>query len=244
MPKLRSTIAFSVLCAFAFSALVAQSAVAEQKAFTCASVGPGQFSDAHCLNAEPGGPYSHTEILNSVLFSATNANTAEATTSSAVSKLRGAISGVVTEVQCTIVEGLGKATNAAASVSGTGTLEYSGCTVTQPAGKGCVVSGGRVNTKKLAATTVGQAANTVRFTPFEGTEFASIKIESCSVEPLNNTFSVTGSLVATATGATLSTIHTGVTAQNTLKFGGVKAGLEGAITTTGLVVAPAAVTLT
>lgn len=171
-------------------------------------------------------------------------NPAVHTTSSAVSKLRGAVSRIETEVQCTIVEGLGKATNAAASVSGTGTLEYSGCTVTKPAGKGCVVSGGRVNTKKLAATTVGQAANTVRFTPFEGTEFASIKIESCSVGVLNNTFPVTGSLVATATGATLSTTHTGVTAQNTLEFGGVKAGLEGAITTTGLVVAPAAVTLT
>ena len=158
------------------------------------------------------------------------AKTASETTAASVAKLKGALSGVVTEVQCTTVGGSGELTNSAASVSGTGTIEYTGCTVTLPAGKGCKVTGGAVTTKNLAATTSGQGKNEVKFTPNEGTEFASIPIEGCSNEALNNTFPVTGSLVATATGATLSTTHAGVTAQNTLKFGGVKAGLEGTIT--------------
>lgn len=244
MPTLRSTIALALLCVCAFSAFATQSAFAEQKAVTCESVASGQFSDAHCINVNPGGPYRHTEVPGSLLFSATNARTASETTSAAVSSLKGALSGIATEVQCTTVTGLGELTNAESSVSGTGTLEYGGCTVTLPAGKGCKVIGGKVPTKKLAATTVGQAANTMKFTPFEGTQFASIPIESCSVEALNNTFPVAGSLVATATGATLTTTHVGVTGQNTLKFGGVKAGLEGAVTLSGLVVAPAAVALT
>jgi hypothetical protein len=244
MLSFKSAIALAVLCACAFSAFATQSAVAEQKAFTCENVGAGAFADAHCVTANPGGEYGHAEIVNSVFASATNARTASETTTAAVSKLKGTLSGVITEVQCTTVGGWGKITNAAASVTGTGVLEYSGCTVTLPAGKGCVVNGGRVNTKKLTATTVGQAANAVEVTPSEGAEFAGVKIESCSVGVLNNTFPVTGSLVATANGATLNTAHAGITTQNTLRLGGNTAGLEGAITITGLVAAPAAVTLT
>lgn len=50
-------------------------------------------------------------------------------------KLKGALAGVVTEIQCTTVEGTGSLTNAASSATGTGTLKFSGCTVTKPEGK-------------------------------------------------------------------------------------------------------------
>ncbi|HET7445872.1 MAG TPA: hypothetical protein VFJ57_14575, partial [Solirubrobacterales bacterium] len=49
----------------------------------------------------------------------------------------------------------------------------------------------------------------------------------------NNTFPVTGSLKLTPSGATLTTTHAGITEQNTLKFGGVKAGLESSLTPRG-----------
>ncbi|HET7444456.1 MAG TPA: hypothetical protein VFJ57_07340 [Solirubrobacterales bacterium] len=227
----KSVIGIAVLCALAPSAFAAASASAEQRAVTCAPEGSG-FSDAHCTTAGSPGTFSHVNIPNGEATAITGGNekTASNTTAASVAKLKGALSGVETEVQCTTVGGSGELTNTATSVSGSGTIEYTGCTVTKPAGKGCVVKGGAVTTEKLAATTVGQAANNVKFTPAGETNFAVIPIEGCSIAALNNNFPVTGSLVATATGATLSTTHAGVTTQNTLKFGGVKAGLEGAIT--------------
>jgi hypothetical protein len=93
-----------------------------------------------------------------------------------------------------------------------------------------VVTGGTVTTKTLKGTTVGQAANKLKFEPNSGTEFATVPIESCSIGSLNNKFPVTGSLVADTSGATTTTTEAGVTGQNTLKFGGVNAGIEGALT--------------
>lgn len=40
--------------------------------------------------------------------------------------------------------------NEATWAQGTGTINYSGCTVSKPAGKGCVVSGGAVNPKNCS----------------------------------------------------------------------------------------------
>jgi hypothetical protein len=229
----KSVIGIAVLCALAVSAFAAASASAEQRAYTCdSSAAVKEFKDAHCLTkVESGATVGHTLLPEtSTAITGTNANTTEETKAAAVSKLLGALSGVVTEVQCTTLGGTGSLTNAAASVSGTGTIEYTGCTVTKPAGKGCVVTGGAVTTKELSATTAGQAANKLKFTPKEGTEFATVPIEKCETASLNNKFPVTGSLIADTSGATTTTTHAGVTTQNTLKFGGVKAGIEGALT--------------
>jgi len=228
----KSVIGIAVLCALALSALTAANAAAEQRAFTCAPTGTG-FSDAHCTSPSGAGKFSHVAIETGVEteISGTNEKTASETTAAAVSKLKGALSGVETEIQCTVIDVHGILTNTPTSLHFLPILiTYTTCSVTKPAGKGCKVSGGEVKTKELTATTVGQAENNVKVTPLEGTEFASIKIEGCSNEALNNTFPVTGSVTVTANGATASTTHTGVTAQNTLKFGGVKAGLEGAAT--------------
>ncbi|HET7444177.1 MAG TPA: hypothetical protein VFJ57_05910 [Solirubrobacterales bacterium] len=234
----KSIIGIAVLCALAFSAFAAASASAEQRAYTCASgVGKKDYKEAHCVTnvGENNGTFGHTLITTAgTKITGTSANTASNTTAGTVSKLKGALSGVETEVQCTELTGTGELTNdntePGLSVSGTGTIVYKTCTVTKPAGKGCVVKGGSVTTEKLAATTVGQAANKVKFTPAGETNFAIIPIEKCEIAALNNNFPVTGSLVATASGATLTTTHTGITELNTLKFGGVKAGLEGALT--------------
>ncbi|MGD9735521.1 MAG: hypothetical protein AB7V58_07940 [Solirubrobacterales bacterium] len=223
----KSVLGVAVLCALVFGAFAAANASAEQRAYSC-SEGGAQFTDAHCLSAG-SGPYGHVLLEGETAITGTNANTAEGTSAAAVSKLLGALSGVVTELQCTGLSGTGQLTNAASSVSGTGVITYEGCSVTKPANKGCKVAGNKVVTETLNGTTVGQAANKLKFTP-SGETFAKITIEGCSIGALNNTFPVTGSLVADTSGATTTTTHAGITSQGTLKFGGVKAGLEGALT--------------
>jgi len=228
----KSVIGIAVMCALALSAFAAASASAEQRAYLCwTGAASRDYTDAHCTNkVAPQSNYGHTLLGTEVAIAATNGRTVEGTSASSPAKLKGALSGVETELQCTTVGGMGELSNAAASVSGTGELNYTGCSVTKPAGKGCLVKESKVNTEKLAATTVGQAANRLKFTPAKETTFAKITIEKCEVAALNNTFPVTGSLVATTSGATTSTTHAAITEQNTLKFGGVKAGLEGTIT--------------
>jgi hypothetical protein len=228
----KSVLGIAVLCALIFGAL-ASSASAEETAWECTEEAePLIYQDAHCLIAGPVEEFGTVEFAEGKenKITGTNAATASGTSAAAVSKLKGALSGVVTEVQCTGLEGTGQLTNAAASVTGTGVIKYTGCSVTAPAGKGCVVTGGTVTTKTLKGTTVGQAANKLKFSPNSGTEFASVPISSCSIGSLNNTFPVTGSLVADVSGATTVTTEGGVTGQNTLKFGGVNAGIEGALT--------------
>lgn len=235
MLRRKATLGIVALCVIALGAFAASSASAAKRAYLCAAntvFGQTQFLDSHCtVAAEPTDTgLKHELIIGGKKIKITNVNTASGTTAAALSSLKGALSGVETEIQCTAVEGEGELTNTETSVSGTATAGYSGCSVTKPSGKGCKVKGGAVTTKELSATTVGQTENNVQFTPKSGTEFASIPIEGCSVESLNNTFPVTGSLVATAAGATLTTVHAAITVQNALKFGGVKAGLNGTVT--------------
>jgi type 1 fimbria pilin len=239
----RSVIGIAVLCALVVSAFAAAGASAVEnpfRAYTCEPVSTGrQFSDEHCKTEASGAGtgWKHTLITGEKTpIVGTNAATADEgtghTNAHTVAKLHGVISGVETEIQCTHVTGSGELTNAAGSVTGNGTIIYKEtCAVTKPAGRNCVVTGGEVTTKKLTATTVGQEANKVKFTPFEGTQFAVIPISGCleNIPPTGN-YPVTGSLVATATGATLTTTGAGVTAQGTLKFGGQVAGLDGALT--------------
>ncbi|MGD9736671.1 MAG: hypothetical protein AB7V58_13880 [Solirubrobacterales bacterium] len=225
-------VALAVMCALAAGALAAANASAEQRAYTCSTGAVAEeFTDEHCLNKTGSGEYGHTLISEEEAeFTLSNAKTAESTTAAAVSKLASTVSGVVTEVQCTSLSGEGQLTNAESSVTGTGVIEYTGCTVTKPSGKGCVVKGGEITTNEVKGTTAGQAEAKIKFTPNSGETFASITIEGCSIGSLNNTFPLAGSLIADVNGATITSTHAGITSQNTLKFGGTKAGIEGAMT--------------
>jgi hypothetical protein len=221
----------ATLLTIVVSAIAAQPAFAEQTAYECSPSAPTKtFSDAHCLSG--GSSFGHVKIPEGTTeVTATNAKTASGTTAAAVGKLKGSLAGVETEIQCTTDKSIGaKITVTLFHITVDIIFGKSGCTVTKPAGKGCVVSGGTIETNELQATTLGQTAGHVKITPAKGTEFASIKIEKCETPALNNTFPVTGSLVANASGATISTTHAAITAQETLEFGGVEAGLEGAVT--------------
>jgi hypothetical protein len=233
----KSVIGLAVLCALAFAAITAASAsAAPGRAWTCKKVGPGNpFNDEHCINGT-GGEYKHEEIPNGLpktTIVGTNAKTASGTTAAEVSKLKGHIAGIATEVQCTGVSGTGELENSAGSVSGSGEITYSGCTVTLPAGRECVVTGGEVKTKPLAATTAGLTnPNELEFKMAPGeTEFATIPIKGCKENsPPAGSYPVAGSLIATTSGATTTTVHNTITTQGNLTFGGNAAGLQGALT--------------
>lgn len=236
----RSVIGIAVLCALAVSAFATSSASASSAtAYTCATNligGPG-FKAAHCTPEDvvsTGATYKHVEITpkTPTEVSATNERTATNTTAHSPAILHGTVSGVETAVECTKVHGMGTIENKEEAgemfAHVTGTLTYTECKVTKPVGKECVVKGGEITTNKLTGKTL--SAKEAEIKPFEGTEFAKIPIEKCTIAGLNNTFPVQGSLKANLNGATVSSTSAGVTAQNTLKFAGQKAGLQGSLT--------------
>jgi hypothetical protein len=237
MSRRKSVIGIAVLFALVVSAFAASSASAEDRAYNCEQVLSGTHgfaeNDGHCVTPSVGTGKGFIHVLTSgtTTIVGTNAKTASSTTAAAKSILRGTLSGLETELECTTVGGSGSLTNAATSVSGTGTIEYSGCVVLKPAGRGCKVTNGKVTTNSLSATTVGQTGTNLKFAPASGTEFAGVSLESClNNKPPTAVYPVSGSLVASTSGATTTTTEAGITAQGTLTFGGNPSGLEGALT--------------
>lgn len=234
MSRRKSVIGIAALLALVVCAFAAANASAESKAFECSKSATSlTFPDAHCVPGGSGSVYGHKSIAEGVSTSITGSNekTASSTTASSKAILKGTLSGLETELECSTVTGSGSMKNGATSVTGTGQITYSGCTVTKPA-RECKVKEGKVVTKNLEATTASQTGTNLKFKP-EGaaTEFAAINIEGCKNNvPPANAYPVSGSLVATTNGATTSTTETGVTGQGTLTFGGNPAGLEGTIT--------------
>lgn len=234
----KSAIAVVVVFALALCALTSVGAQAEEPVWGCAEHPEAKFfwTDAHCKVESAGGSSGHfqTEFVpvgGVTTITGSNTKTAAETTAAAVSKLKGKLSGVETEVQCSLVSATGELTNTETSVSGTGTISYSGCKVTLPAGRGCVVKAEAITTAKLKVTTVGQAEKKVKFEPNTGTEFAKVSLEGCKEnKPPAAEYPVSGSLVASMEGATLFTSHAEITAQGKLNFGGSPAGLDGPIT--------------
>ena len=227
----KSLIGIVMLCALAFSAFAAANASAAQKAVTCSSTAPTKtFGDAHCTGA--GSTFGHTTIADNAVTTITgsNAKTAFSTTAARVLKLRGQLGFHMVEIQCTGATGHGTLTNKSAPtahVEGEGIIKYTGCTVTAPSGMGCVVTGGTFTTNNLLATTEGRAAGKLHIKPATGVTLASISISGCTIV---STVPVTGALTAQVSGATITTIHNAVTAEEELEFGGVGAGLDGALT--------------
>src|ERR1700742_3582844 len=180
------SIALSILCALAVCAFAAGNASAAQRAFTCSSTAPTKtFSDAHCITGG-GSNFGHAEIANGTATSITmtNAKTASATTVAESWTLEAMPNGIAVAIVCTTMTGTGSLTNAAASVTGTGVLHLTGCTVESPPGHGCTISGGTVISQELKGTTVGQAAGKLKVEPSVGTLLANITIDNCDIPPL------------------------------------------------------------
>ena len=244
MSKRKTAVGIAVLFALALSAFsVASASAANLTAVTCVTDPNGTFIGDHCLKSGSGNKAKHVEFNQDETTTgiATNANTASETTAARSSILTGTLTGVPTEITCTEVaseEGMfenRKNAKGEMYAHAEGKLHYKGCVVNKPAGKGCKVAGETVLTNQLTGTTdIAQEAepalHTAEIKPKEGNIFTEIKIEKCTTEALNNTYPVTGTVKARLSGATVQGTGAEVTAQNTLKFGGQKAGLDGAIT--------------
>jgi hypothetical protein len=235
----RSVIGIAVLCALALSAVVASGAsAAAGRAFKCVEVSGGKLFGPHCLaegdKTNPTAKFGHQEIKNGTAteITATNAKSASETTASSPTTLAVTISGVKIAIVCTTVSGVGSLTNATTGVSGSGKIAATGCTVEEPAGKGCEVTGGTIETSTFTTTTVGRTNNNeLEIKAPTGGNFATINIKGCANEaPPANAYPMTGSYIVTARGATLEKVEATITAQKTLKIGGQVAGLNGAIT--------------
>jgi hypothetical protein len=251
MSKPRTAIGLCMLCALVFSAFAAQSAFAASKgttAFTCVK-GQGTLRGEHCLSTgAAAAEYGHVAIAENATteLSGTNGKTANETTESSVARFKETIAGVELELSATGGEGSGTlvnkkdATTGEHYAEGSGTLAFTGVVVTKPI-KGCRVYTdetkgveGVVDTKPLKATTKGQG-DSIKFEPGSGVTFATFFIAGCSpsIPAIEGIWEITGSLKCPIAGATASCTHAEVTAANTLKGKGNKAGLEGSVTLSG-----------
>jgi hypothetical protein len=140
----RATIGLSLLCALLFSAIAVQSAAAvvgtNTTAFACVKQDKAvfKFADAHCdvesVNGDTG-QYEHSTISGATEIEVTNVTTGEAKSTQV---LEGKPFKVSTKIECTTLTGKGTVSNSEPSakvhkVTGSGTLNYSGCTVVKPA---------------------------------------------------------------------------------------------------------------
>lgn len=221
-----------LLCALAVSAFAAQGAFG-QAAFECASAGGSGagFKDAHCKESTASGAaFKHVAISGSIPTTLTNETTGGARSTL---KLKSVQSGVTLELQATEVEGTGTLENKEEGCCGwmkaAAVFIWKHVTITIPIGKGCIVVGGQIESKKLSATTQG-LTNEVKFLPFEGETLATFTVEGCTVTALNHVYTLTGSVKGSTEGATVNFTHTGTTGQSTLKLFGQNAGLEGSLT--------------
>jgi hypothetical protein len=241
-----------MLCALMLSAVAAQGANAETKGttiVTCKS-GPGNvgstFSDQHCK--VPGTGFGHYEVAPETTTELIGSNITTGSSRS-IAVLNSTQSGVAEEIVAGKVEAGTKSapwvknntTGSEHYFTGQGRLRYSEIEVTKPAGKGCKVKGEAIETNELMAGSMSLAEKDptlnekmqVRFEPNEGTVFAEFEIEGCSVAALNGLYKVEGAVYATPEGATLTSVEATVTAENTLKVRGQKAGIGGSITIQG-----------
>lgn len=232
----RSITGLALLCALIACAVGATSASAEQKAYICTSLAPTkEFKDDHCLTKvkPPEAIRGHVLLEKEIEILGSNEKTTGETKAASSWSIKGTLVGIASWIQCATVTLTGRIGNifSPASASGTVTIQSKGCTVAQPAGKGCVVTGGEFTTKELALTTVGQAAGSLKISPVEGTELAKIPISGCAGNiPPAGSYALTGSLTNSVSQPTLNANEIKTTEENTLKWGSNKAGAEWSLT--------------
>jgi len=189
-----------MLCAMAFSAVVAQGAsAAGQTAFTCASGGGAKdFSKAHCAPADavtPGtGSFGHVAITEETHARLSNEKTNSTTTGPTNGTLRETIAGVELELESTgVVEGRGILRNEevggvmqAYAESNESALTFNGVIVKKPAGKGCIVREKNAGAEGVVKTRPVKGHTTV-VTDKENGEGAAEERHSVIIEPTTGT---------------------------------------------------------
>jgi hypothetical protein len=254
----RAIVGLCLLCALAFSAFAAESASAVTKGttvFTCKKGTPAKgFSDEHCTKeaVSPEAKFEHVSVAENTTTttSYTSAKTNAATTEGTIATLGVTIGGAELELSAKLTTGEGSLTNKKDPttgehyVEGTGLIVYHEVEVTKPKEKGCTVTTDNEDKSKGAVGTVDAHVNAtskgqgdfLKFEPATGTAFATFWIECTDPTVpavLKGTWEITGSLKCPVKGATIECSETEVTAQNTLKAKGNKAGYGGKLTVSG-----------
>jgi hypothetical protein len=233
-----------LLCAFA--AQSASAAVAKNTtAVTCVE-GGGEldFTDAHCDNqVKPKeGKFGHVAIApgTKTTLSVTNAKTANNTTESTPTILKGSIFGVKSEIVCKTVSGEGSLTNEESGkehkVSGSVTASFTNCTVNKPAG--CKVKEPITTTSNTVSVEgLGAGANEMgqEFKPTEGEVFSEVTLEGCL---LAGKYKTTGTAIGTGSGSPsakfsgATNVFTNAMTKETLKLAGNPAEISSTTTVT------------
>jgi hypothetical protein len=197
--------ALAVVAALCLSAFGAASASAlplsPEHCITGAGTGTGPFPDSKCWERSPGGAWEWARFENTGIVIEPNPVA-----------MSSVIGGVKFQVSCTGVEGGGEMTAAGEEeVHGSGiVLTYIGCTVAEPAGKGCEVRAGtevngKLKTKSLKSVTTRPEAEKYRskYSPTTGSTLMSIEVNGCSSETLNGTKELTGSATSVSSNGRL-----------------------------------------
>lgn len=206
MIERRAIVGLSLLCALAFCAFAAPSAVAKgTTAYTCVfESGKGEFEDADCSkNVGPKkGNFQHVAITQGAKAELKD---------SLISKtfvLKGKTVNENVKIECMETQGSGQITNEVKGeeMVNTGSeliFTFSKCTVVEPAGKGCEVKTGGFQTKKLKSTTEEME---VKFSAEVGMLLAEFTLQKCGapLEKLNKTYKVEGTFNAIPNGSFLN----------------------------------------
>ncbi len=224
-----------LVSAFSCCGIGAASASAEltgTTGFTCKNLpGLGNFSDAHCAAAATPGNYAHVQIESgeSTELSGTNSSTCEGTKTACPFRLKSTIAGLPETFEAKNLSLAGFISNSLVGeerrMTGTGTLTLDEASVSEPAGKSCVIKGGKIVSKLLKLTTAGVGMS-FKAEASEGTLLAEFTVEGCTIAALNGKYELKGTVIGIPSGSTVGFTEAETTSQGTLTLRGQKAGLE------------------
>jgi hypothetical protein len=210
----KAMVGLSLLCALLFSAIAVQSASATAgtkiTAFACVSSGGEtnrDFSDAHCDSwATPGtGTWEH-KVLGQKTPTEVEASNVTTGGTKATAVMEASPAKVETKIECTTLSGTGAFENSEPSskvhkITGTGALEYTGCTVVKPAKcttKAINIKIGSTETQEGLTGPKGEAAAMgLELKAEAGKPFTTVTLEGAECALKGNPFPVEGSVLVT-----------------------------------------------
>jgi hypothetical protein len=188
MTRIKASGGLLVASAFCLVAFGAANAFAANVELTTCQNNEGtvsqRYSDAGCSNTlAGGGEYTWKKLT---------AKTSIETTEGTESTLEATVGGIKFKITCSGLNGVGDAENSGGKIVGSAiAVNYTGCSVTEPAGKGCTVA----STLKTNTLISDSNLMTIKYEPIE-TKFITIEVSGCSSMVLNGNKDVTGNAVA------------------------------------------------
>jgi hypothetical protein len=140
--------------------------------------------------------------------------------------ISGTVGGVKFTVSCEAVTSSGEAENFEEEgeelfIGKEMVVEYTKCTVTAPAGKGCKVAEPIKTTKlKSAVVSEPEEQSRIKLEPESGTNFATITVSGCSISGLNGEKTIEGTITGVVPSSELWMLEFTSTSGSALKMAG------------------------